>query len=74
MIVSRVARFHYGMSLEVPYNYSSEQRFLGLDRMIWDSAEGRSFMKGRMEWMMKKVSLTKTGFVNILTDRNRAHE
>lgn len=57
MVISRVARQHYGMRLEVPYDYSAEQRLLGLDRLIFEPAEGnRAFVTGRMEWMVRRVS------------------
>ncbi|KAL1594052.1 hypothetical protein SLS59_009083 [Nothophoma quercina] len=56
MVISRVARQHYGMCLEVPYDYSAEQRLLGLDRLIFEPAEGnRAFVTGRMEWMGARI-------------------
>lgn len=53
LVVSRVARRHYGMCLEIPYDHNSEQRFMHIDR-VWDNAEERQFVKGRMEWIVKR--------------------
>lgn len=56
LIVSRIARLHYGMSLEIPCDDRSEKRRMGLE-CVWDDAEKRHFVKGRMEWIVKRVSL-----------------
>ncbi|KAH7385573.1 hypothetical protein DE146DRAFT_759800 [Phaeosphaeria sp. MPI-PUGE-AT-0046c] len=53
LVISRIARLHYGMSLEIPYDHNSDQRSMGIER-VWESAEERQFVKGRMEWMVRR--------------------
>lgn len=56
-IVSRVCRLHYGLAMDIPFDENSDEHVsLSVERKKWDDVEQRFVMKGRMDWIVERVS------------------
>lgn len=73
-VVSRVSRWHYGLSYNVPFEPENrEHRSLGDDRMRWEGAEGRQLVTGKMHWIVNRVSFSEN-VVSLLTTEYRVQK
>ena len=58
-VVSHISRLNYGFSFNVPFEPSDEDhKMLGMDRKIWDKAEQRYMVTGKMTWFVNRVTLS----------------